>query len=289
MTKQIYVPVADNGSGAIRANYMVSLIKAIAESGLNIRLARATDSLATRAMNFVSNEFLRSNADELLIIDCDICITGEQLKRLFEHDAPLVYGMYPKRQPKLEMCFAPHRTGEFQPNNGLLEVRRAGRGCVRIARSVFEAMKEDNGGPALRFHNLGRVDWDFWPSGVVDHKSKMAVGCSIEDPTDPDGFSMVDEDGYPRREFISEDWYFCERARLLGIPSLIDTRIMTQHEGDCLFPIHYTAEMLPEILGCFDEATLQKAIREVHARTAGLPELSGEREAGAAQEMSSLT
>lgn len=239
-TPRIYLPILDNGGGNVKANYMKALIESVSLSGLDIQLSRASDSLATRGMNSVTAGFLASDCDELLIIDCDIIFTADDLRHLFEHDVPLVYGIYPKRQVETELCLATFKDHQVFPDQALVEVRRAGRGFVRIKRELLERMKEENGGPALRYFNHGRPEWHFWPCGVVD--GEMSV------------------DG--RAEFISEDWYFCERARALGVPVLVDQRIFTKHEGDCIFPVAYKESMLPEILSRFSDEQVQNAITQ---------------------------
>jgi hypothetical protein len=88
-----------------------------------------------------------------------------------------------------------------------------------VTRDVFEALKEDNGGPALRFHNHGEVEWSFFRSGVVSGSYSPMLGDK-------------DKDGYPIREWITEDWYFCEDIRHhLGIKTLVDTGICLSHIG----------------------------------------------------------
>ena len=72
--------------------------------GHNVHIQVCGDSHADRAMNRVANDFIRSDCDELVIIDIDITFTGEQLRRLLEHDVPLVYGIYPKKEPATNPC-----------------------------------------------------------------------------------------------------------------------------------------------------------------------------------------
>jgi len=250
----IELPIIDNGMGLITAAYALNIIRAISESGLNISIPTqgTADSLATRGMNDATNSFLYGNADYLLIIDTDIVTSGQHLKWLFEHDAELVYGTYPKRHPKHEMCLATLTDGDRPPaGKTLWEVRRAGRGYVRISRSLLEKMKEDNGGPAKRYHN-GKfpVQWDFWPSMVIEGEFSTA------------GHGK-DDKGYPRREFISEDWGFCDRARALGVPVLVDPRIQTLHLGQTAFPIRYDEDMLPNVLSYFSDGTIRRTWNRV--------------------------
>src|SRR4030095_14738248 len=116
------------------------------------------------------------------------------------------------------------------PKTGLVELRRCGRGFMLVKREVLEAMKEDNGGPALRYHKHEAIQWDFFPSGAV-----TGALSALEIPEDqvPEGLTQnkIDADGFPIREWISEDWYFCERARALGYPTMVDARIALGHVG----------------------------------------------------------
>jgi len=245
------LPILDNGLGFVCADFASSIIRAIGESGLKIQITRGSDSLANRACNGITNAFLRGRASHLIIIDTDIITTGDHLRMLCSHDAELVYGTYPKRQPNHEMCLAVLKDGDRpDPAVPLWEVRRAGRGYVRIARSLLEKMKEDNGGPALRYHNNGVVEWDFWPCGVIEGPY-ATVGMG----TDKDGFML--------REFISEDWGFCDRARMVGVPVLVDWRIQTTHIGQCHFPINYHEGMLPHILSHFPAHVIKRNWEQV--------------------------
>jgi len=69
---------------------------------------------------------------------------------------------------------------------GLAEVRRSGRGFMLVKRELLEMMKEDNGGPALRYHNHEKIEWDFFTSGPVtnvsNHPDYMAQWQTSKDP-----------------------------------------------------------------------------------------------------------
>ncbi len=214
--KPIFFPLLDNGGGAIRSNFQASCMSAL--SGRRVHLHQSSDSLAGRGRNKITAEFLLSECDEMLMIDGDILFTAEDIANLFSHDLPLVFGLYPKRQPDLEWCLCTMEGHVPDASAVLVELRRAGTGFVRIHRSVFEAMKEDNGGPCRKYHNHGRDEWEFWPVGVVDPPL-----------------------GLPG-EYLSEDWYFCENSRKLGIKVMADQRIRCRHEGFVVFPLPYAYE-----------------------------------------------
>jgi hypothetical protein len=92
-----------------------------------------------------------------------------------------------------------------QITGGLEEIQRGGTGFMRIHRSVFEAMKR----PELEYDNHGELQWDFFRVGIKN------------------------------REYLSEDWFFCDDARELGFKVMLDTRIQLLHVGQVNYPIDW--------------------------------------------------
>jgi hypothetical protein len=242
-SKKIFLPLCHNGSCDIKATFASCLIPGF--SAHNIQLDICGDSHAGRQCQKMANNFLATDATHLLIIDCDIVFSPVHIKRILSHDLPIVAGLYPKKEPTTPPCCCGFNDGTRQVTEDLVEVRRVGRGFILIAREVFERMKEENGGHAKRYHNHGRVEWEFFESGVVTGD----MSCYEDD---------LDEQGNPKREWLSEDWFFCERARALGYRILVDTRIALGHEGTFLyeFDMKQLKKMAPEswrdIEGWFD-------------------------------------
>ncbi len=220
---KIFLPILDNGGGNVKSAYMESVLGAFGSGGYNVFIKRASDSHPNRGMNKITADFLESDCDEMLVIDGDIVFGRKQLDFLFEHDLPLIYGAYPKRQKDLALCLCTLDGFEPDPTAKLIEVRRAGRGFMRVHRSVFESMKVSKesisyGGIFARFYeNHGRPEWNFWHSDIVR------------------GTLSQLENGSP--EWLSEDWMFCERARALGYKIMVDQRIQLGHVGDITFPL----------------------------------------------------
>lgn len=240
MSKQsVYIPVSDNGGGSGKTGWAVDMMSAIADGAFNgrfIKIDELSGSHADRACNNMANRFLRTVCDLILIIDIDTRLRPSDVTRILAHmdsGARAVWGTYPKKQENPPPCL--NTWPEIPPPDefGRVNVRRSGRGFLCVAREVFERLKEDNGGPALRFHNHDEIEWSFFRSGVVTGERSAMVGDK-------------DKDGYPIREWITEDWMFCEDIRIhLGIPTLVDTGIVLKHVGEKVY--EFPAESLVRV------------------------------------------
>lgn len=209
---KLYIPLIGNGGGEGKMTWTASMIAGL--NGCNVHLDLINDSHPNRAMNRAAASFLATDCDEWINIDADIEFTPEHLQRLLSHDVDLVYGIYPKKDDKTEPCLCTWPDGPRMRDDGLIEIKRAGRGFMRVRRALLERMKEESGGPALRFHNHGRTEWDFFPSGPV------------RSPNEDDALA---------REWLSEDWYFCDRSYALGTIVLCDPKIVLAHEGSKIY------------------------------------------------------
>lgn len=161
------------------------------------------------AANNAANRFLLSDAEEMVIIDTDVVFKPQHLAWLLEHDEPLVFGLYPRKEIGLkfpmqrltvENPFAPDPLAKGV--NPLVEVKRIARGFSRYHRSVFE-------------------------------KFSLLVGEYVDE-----------QSGLTYKEFWknltgghSDDFAFCDFWRAMGGKILVDQRITTQHEGSAVYPI----------------------------------------------------
>lgn len=216
---KLFLPVSHNGGGDGKTGWAVSL--ATSFNGRSVHFKEMGGSHADRQCNNMANELLRTDCDIIGIIDIDTIFRQCDADRAIAHlerGIPAVWGLYPKKQDEAPPCINtwPEPERLVPDEFGLVNVRRAGRGFLFIARGVFEALKEENGGPARKFLNHGDPEWAFFHSGVVDGEYSALGG------------------GAP--EWISEDWMFCEDIRKhLGIQTLVDTRIALAHVGEKVY------------------------------------------------------
>lgn len=216
MSASIFLPLIDNGHGAVRANFLLSILHGFRDRDIHIE--RFSDSLPSRARNRAAAHFLRETTrDYIMFIDSDIIFDKHHIDLLMESDEPILAGIYCKKSKGIEPCINTLPGHVETPCGGYQEIARAGTGFLRVHRSVLEKMKdvgEDNPNWAKHYVNHGHDEWDFFAVGVVN------------------------------KEYLSEDWYFCDKARGLGFKVILDTRIQLRHEGSAIFPLDEVVEKL---------------------------------------------
>jgi len=201
------------------------------------------DSLVTRCRNELVRLFLNSDCKYLLFIDDDLEFDPRHIARLRSHNLPIVGGLYFKKN----LLHAPvlNRPGQAF-DNGLLEVGEIGTGFLMIRRDVFGAMKEYFD---IEYTGAGDQEqgarWDFFPVGR-------------KDPS-------------PKAQYLSEDYYFCQRAGEIGYKVYVDQKVVINHIGMASYPPQqdHLARGLAESLKIVDP-TPDKLSEEVVAELVGV-------------------
>jgi hypothetical protein len=168
------------------------------------------DSLVSRGRNNLVHFFLKSDHTHLLFIDADLSFGPQIAERLLSHDKDIVCGWYPKKQLEFAPVYNKLPAASIDPETALLEVRHAGTGMMLIRRNVIERMIEAH--PELRYRRAP----DEAHGGEYSH----------------DLFSV----GVVNEEYLSEDWYFCDRWRKLGGQVWVDTKCGAKHLGLIEYP-----------------------------------------------------
>jgi hypothetical protein len=151
------------------------------------------------ARNHIVEEFIKSDATHLLFIDSDTLPPLNVIKRLLEHNRPIISGITPIIQQDsktMEYYREWNAVGmddkHVEPNTGVQQCKGIGASCIMIRKDVFEKMKP----PYFRFQY-----------------------------SDDTGKNVV----------VSEDIYFIINALSLGIPAFVDTSIICKHEKKVLW------------------------------------------------------
>ena len=177
------------------------------------------DALISRSRSRVATNFLDNTKDEMLMfIDDDVEIsTLDATRMMWEvHKNKLdilgaAYVLKSHDKPTLAIMTKENK-GEFILGEGgiIKEVKYVSSGCMIIRREVFEKFIEKG----------------------ISHKCKYSEMNSFY------GFFREEEffeDG--KWKFLSEDWFFCQKALDLGFKVWLDTRVKTNHFG--IFPYNW--------------------------------------------------
>lgn len=207
----LFLPLIDNGMGLSRTSFTFSMIHAALTvlREHKVDLQRVSYPYPDGAWNIAVQYFLESDAEEIVKIDTDIKFEPEDLSRLMSHDEPIVFGLYPLKKVGLEFPAIGLDDGVYPfADDGrpdLREVSQCAGGFVRIHRSVFEKLKPFV--DCITSAENQRPQWIFFKNLPGGH---------------------------------SEDFSFCNLARLHGYKILVDRRITTIHDGSAEYPIKGT-------------------------------------------------
>jgi len=216
---------------------VLTLALSCQRSGISLGIKHiGCDSLVPRARNTLVAHFLESDCTDLLFIDADIKFETEDIFTLLALEEPIVGGVYPRKQLDWGRISKAAKAGvpaEQLPYYGfigvmnwqaegdysldeLIEVRHLGTGCLRIRRHVIEDMILQLG-DAITFDYSseqeafkGKVGYDLFPTGP-----------DIRYPLGSGG-----------RQYMSEDWAFCELARSCGFKLFAAPWIQLTHSGN---------------------------------------------------------
>jgi len=221
------------------------LSKMCATYGINIRFYYLfNESLVQRARNYITDEFMRSEYTHLLFIDSDIGFNTKDVLSLLAlqtqnpDQLDIVAGPYPKKTIAWEKIREAVRQGKadenpfhleyyyadyvFNPIKGIksfkinepLEVSEAGTGFMLIPRSALEKYKEAYPQYLYTPDHLRTSNFD----GTRDIMAYF--DCEI-DPVS--------------RRYLSEDYFFCRKARDIGIKIHMCPWMELQHVGTYTF------------------------------------------------------
>lgn len=197
------------------------------------------ESLITRARNYMVDEFLRSDGTHLMFIDSDIDFDPRDVLALLGMNKPIIGGPYPKKCIAWENIYDAVRYG-LVPNNDRArlsefagdfvfnavpgtpsialgspaEVLETGTGFLLIERSVF-----------LGFQKFFPQYWytpDHNRSASFDGSRKIYQFFQAE---------IEDKHG----RYLSEDYWFCQKAREAGYSVWLAPWMQIKHHGSYIY------------------------------------------------------
>lgn len=156
--------------------------------------------------NRLVRDFLETDCEQLIFLDADVSWLPNDLKRLIEHDADIVAGIYPLKSDDEDYPVRPLAGERWSNIAGLVEVEGVPTGFLKIRRKVFEAL---------------------YPT-VEKHKSR-------EDSDDKMMIPVIFERTLNGRLRRGGDIEFCRKARKAGFKVYVDPMMQLVHEGKKLW------------------------------------------------------
>lgn len=214
----IAIPAYDGKLNIQSAFELPRLALMASKYGFEIELVHLSGcSIITRARNSLVNQFMTSNATEMLFIDADIRFKAEDVIRIMAlgSDKDVLAGPYPRRaKDQMFFCDIWHNEhgGVELTEEGLLRVKRIGTGFMFIRRHVIEAMQ--------------KPEWKYWVD--VENAHHYAV---FDFKVTPEGY-------------VGEDYLFCDRVNEAGFAVYIDTSMNLGHYGSTEFVANFEEQVL---------------------------------------------
>lgn len=197
------------------------------------------ESLITRARNYLVDEFLRTDSTHLMFIDSDIDFNPMDVIALLAMDKPIIGGPYPKKTIAWENVYDAARYGLVPDNDrgklsdfagdfvfnvapGTQEIRldqpvevlELGTGFLLIKREVFD--------------NFAKAYPQYWYT--PDHNRSASFDGSKKI------FQYFQAEIEPNKNrYLSEDYWFCQKAREAGQTVWMAPWMMLRHHGSYIY------------------------------------------------------
>lgn len=197
------------------------------------------ESLITRARNYLVDEFMRSGFTHLMFIDSDIDFDAEDVVKLLAINKPIIGGPYPKKCIAWENVYDAVRYG-FVPNDnrGALAdfagdfVFNGAPGTTQMALNEPAEVLEIGTGFMLTrrevFEKFAAAYPDNWYN--PDHNRSAAFDGSRKIYQ---YFQAEIERKHNR--YLSEDYWFCQKAREMGESVWLAPWMKIRHHGTYIY------------------------------------------------------
>ena len=182
-----------------------------------------------RARNICVDNFLKTECTDLLFVDADLSFEDDAMLKIIEHDRAIVAGAYRLKQVA-ELYTSTVIDWEVNNNNckeeetGLVWVKSAPAGFMRVQRHVFEKMK--------KHYDMKPDHWG------VHHFFETGM--------------KVFNDG----QWWGEDTAFCKKWRDMGGQIMVEPRLNFTHIGNQDFTGNFHEHLMGRKVKSLDEDSL---------------------------------
>lgn len=217
------------------------------------------ESLITRARNYLTDEFLRSDYTHMLFIDSDIHFDPRDIIALMALDKDIIGAPYPKKSLRwdavknavlknkdISTSDLDKVVGDyvFNPVPGTqkfsilepIEVLEIGTGYMMIKRRVFDALKRAYPQYSYKPDHVGQANFDgsryihAYFDCIIDSKRKLKIVDDLGPRKEGEEIEVGGSDRY-----LSEDYFFCQNWRNIGGEIWLCPWMKTNHIGTYAF------------------------------------------------------
>lgn len=239
------VLIATPCKGEITLYYIRSLIELVDAGKLYPDTRFHFRFLAGTSVNFARNQLAQEakelGVDKLVFIDSDLGNWFPQVLRLIDHKLPIVAGLYTAKKLGAPPWLEP-APGEKPTADGILRVNEVATGfmCIDVAE-VFGKLEKFYPESAYVARNnptdAPKVCFEHFPMGVMGPNSFEDKIQSIKKAKTLAAVKKILKRTEPGN-IRGEDYYFCYRCRMAGIPVYADTKILVPHyDGATQYPM----------------------------------------------------
>lgn len=221
------------------AKSLLDLQAMMANYGVETRFSFLfNESLIQRARNYLTDEFYnRSDCTHLMFIDADIAFNPQDIVAMLALDKEIIGGPYPKKSiewgqlhkalqksPDLPATEYEKLTGSmvFNPVGGThkfnitepLSVLETGTGFLLISRTALEKFEKAYPEQSYKPDHVGQANFD------GSREITAFFDCHIDETT---------------KRYLSEDYYFCQQCRKIGIEIWLCPWMNLTHIGSYMF------------------------------------------------------
>jgi hypothetical protein len=219
----IGIPAYDGKLNIKTAFSLAKLMPIALGHGVSFHLSHMSGcSIITMARNALVNEFLKTDAEELLFIDADVIVEPDDVMRLLAQSEgrDILAGMYPRRASDKNFFLDLYRddTDSLVFDGPLLRVKRVGTGFMLIKRHVIQKL--------IALH----------PEWNVENREGNGTVSAV--------FDFAIKDG----KYVGEDYLFCDRATQAGFKCWVDVEISLPHVGTEEFTRNFMDDVLLPLL-----------------------------------------
>ena len=229
----IAIPAYDGKLNIKTAFALAQLMPKALGLGVSVFLSDMSGcSIITMARNSLVNEFLKTDATDMLFIDSDVIVTPDDVLRLLAQHAgrDVTAGMYPRRAKDKRFFLDFYQdNGNFEFDGSLMRVNRVGTGFMMISRAIIEKM--------IAAH----PEWQY------ENKDGNDTVAAV--------FDFAVKDG----QFVGEDYLFCDRVTELGGKIWVDVDISLPHIGTEAFTNNFREEVVIPLLEELRQSRLKVA------------------------------